>query len=329
MRRIIRPVIGVALAVLALAGALVAGSAHDANAATGDVLRSFIAAVPACGSGTGTGIAFDGSKIYLSCWSSNVLERVSPADGSSLGPITISGTADLGSLSFDRVHNKIYACSGGFDVLLIDTTALTATFQFTTANGCAAGMAYDPTDNTLWTGCNVCNVITHYSTAGAVIGPAGGYDITGKLGASGSTGIAAGTTKLYLGNDGGNQVYQCAKDLSSCTLMATSSSGVDDLECDNTTFAGKTAIWAQNAFSRTLTAFEIPLGSCSSAPSPKPCGDVNADGKVTPADLWLVLVHVNVSFHPVPYDVKYDVNRDGRVDLADVLIVLKQLGTSC
>jgi hypothetical protein len=309
MRRPHRLTLLLVSALAAIIFGLALAPAGRARAATGDNLRNFAAAVPECASGTGTGMAFDGARIYLSCWFSNVLERVSPADGSSLGPITIAGTSDLGALSYDRTRGKIWACSGGSDVLLINLSTNTASLQFT-SNGCADGLAYDTSDGTLWASCQTCNVVYHYTTTGSVIGPASGYDVSTKLGGFGNTGIVALKDKLYLGNDGGQQIYACSKDLVTCTLNVTSPNGVDDMECDSKTFAPKTAIWSQNAFSRTLNAWEVPAASCNPPPCP---ADVNDDGVVNFADVLLVARHAGVRRY------------DGR----DIQVVLTHFGKDC
>jgi hypothetical protein len=247
----------------ALAVATVIGAwqspATPARAATGDTLRQFTAAVPACGSGIGTGIAFDGTRIYLSCWGSNVLERVNPADGSSLGSMTIAGLTDIGAMAYDASRGKIWVCQGGSQVYLVDPVAFTSASQFAVA-GCVDGFAYDGSDDTIWASPDAYTTIYHYTNAGALIAS---FPIGSLLGGSGNSGIAVGGTNLYLGNDGGSQIYQCDKALVACTLMSTSGRRVEDLECDNVTFAPNGAIWSQDAFDRILTAYEIPAGSCA------------------------------------------------------------------
>jgi len=233
-------------------------SPKETSAATGDNLRQFDAAVPACGSGIGTGIAFDGTMLYLSCWSSNVLERVSPADGASLGAITIAGATDLGALAYDGARNAIWACENGSSVVMIDLGGLTASGSFSTS-GCVDGLAYDGIDDTIWASCDVCSTVYHYSISGTLLDS---FPLGSLLGGTGNSGIAVGGSTIYLANNGASQIYQCNKSVTSCTLMSTFPRRIEDLECDDITFPGKNAIWSQDAYDRTLNAFEIPAGTC-------------------------------------------------------------------
>lgn len=253
-----------AAAVLAVVGVFgPSGDAPKAQAATGDSLASFDAAVtagiPACS--VGTGIAFDGTNLFLSCWGSNVLQRVNAATHASGGAaLTIAGMTDIKALAFDSSRGKIWACQGNATVFLIDPVASTSVTQFPVA-GCTDGLAYDGADDTIWASGDQSDTISHYTNTGALIASFSG--MVAKLGGRGNSGIAVGGTNLYLGNDGGSQIYQCDKGLVACTLMSTSATRrVEDLECDNVTFPGKNAIWSQDAYDRILTAWEIPAGTC-------------------------------------------------------------------
>src|SRR3990172_10761293 len=161
--------IGILLVALAVAG-LGLWFASTARGATGDNLDSFDAAVtagiPACSVGTGN--AFDGTNIYLSCWSSNVLERVNAVTHLTAGPITISGVSDLGAMAWDASRGLIWACSSGSSVVLIDAVALTSTPQFSTG-GCVDGLAYDGADDTIWASADADDIIRHYQSDGTLI----------------------------------------------------------------------------------------------------------------------------------------------------------------
>ena len=88
--------------------------------------------------------------------------------------------------------------------------------------------------------------------------------LVGKIGNSMNSGIAVGGAKLYLANNGGQQIYEVAKDFSTFTLFASFPRRLEDLECDNITFLpdGKAAIWSNDAYDNTLNAWEIPFGVC-------------------------------------------------------------------
>src|SRR5438874_13772989 len=98
------------------------GGQPAAEAADGTILRTITAAGYSCS--VGTGIAFDGSNLLLSCDYDNIIRAVSPADGSQSATHTISGISAIGALAWDRTRNKLWACGGfgGDDsaVFLID-----------------------------------------------------------------------------------------------------------------------------------------------------------------------------------------------------------------
>jgi len=266
-----KPTIAILVMAVAVAG-LGLWFAGTARGATGDNLDSFDAAVTAGipGCGVGTGNAFDGTNIYLSCWGSNVLERVNAVTHLTAGPITISGATDIGAMAYDDSRGMIWACQGGSGVVLIDLAALSATSQFSTG-GCIDGLAYDGADDTIWASADASNTLNHYDNAGTLIDT---FDLTGKLGAYGNSGIAVGGTNLYLANNGGSQIYECDKGLATCTLISTFPERIEDLECDNVTFAPLAAIWSQDAYDRIQNAWEIPAGLCAfggaSQPTPTP-----------------------------------------------------------
>ena len=59
------------------------------------------------------------------------------------------------------------------------------------------------------------------------------------------------------------------------TCPETSLEPGESMECDDVTFPGKSAIWSQDAYDRTLNAWEIPAGSCG-------IGGGGAAGAATP-----------------------------------------------
>ncbi|HYM14119.1 MAG TPA: hypothetical protein VEZ14_00985 [Dehalococcoidia bacterium] len=238
-------------------GMALAGSAGVARGATGDQLRQITGATPPCS--VGTGLAFDGTHLILSCWGSNKLWRVSPADGSLMDTLTIAGASDLRAMAWDSSQNKLWACNGGSAVVLIDTTAQTSAPAFT-SSGCVDGLAFDGSDGTIWASGDSASSVQHFKTDGTALGS---FSVSGKLGNCGNSGIAVGGDKLYLANDGCSEIYQCTKDLVTCTLMSSFPKRIEDLECDNVTFAPKGAIWSIDAYDRILNAWEIPAGTCS------------------------------------------------------------------
>jgi len=271
---------GLALAVAIVPGAIYMGSG-TVGAANGDQLASIIAnrAGTACASidvdgnhsSVGVGIAFDGTKLLISCYSDNTITEINPANGAQIAVHTISGASSLGAMAWDAANSRLWACSGFTGVGLVNLSTNVFTPVFTSA-GCFDGLAYDGVDNTIWSSHDVASTVEHYTAAGALLSV---NSVSGKIGSCGSSGIAVGGAKLYLANNGCSQIFEASKDFSSSVLFASFARRLEDLECDDRTFAGagKGAIWSIDAYDNVLNAWEIPLGQCGlggQAPTPTP-----------------------------------------------------------
>jgi Big-like domain-containing protein len=241
-----------------------------AGAANGDNLRTIIAQrdVGACASynaagnhsGVGTGIGFDGSQLYLSCWYDQHIVGVSPSDGSKLSDHVVIGQSGYGAMAWDNGRQVLWACSSDYFTLgQINLVTNVWTPAFVT-QGCIDGLAYDASDDTIWSSYDASSNVEHYTSAGVLLSS---NSISGLIGGCGNSGIAVGGQKLYLANNGCSQIYEVAKDFSSSTLFASFGARLEDLECDNITFApGSAAIWSQDAYDNVLNAWEIPTGAC-------------------------------------------------------------------
>jgi hypothetical protein len=217
------------------------------------------------------GLAFDGSRLLVSCEDDSRIDAVSATDGSLAQTYNVPGLSSLGALAWDGPRNVLYGCSNYNDVMKIDLVANTATKLFT-SNGCFDGLAYDGTDDTFWASPDANSTITHYSYSGSVLGT---HNFGSELGGSGNSGIAVGGATLYLANNGGSQIYTSDKSFTTVSLFATLSTRLEDMECDNVTFASAstTVMWVIDAYDRTVSGFEIPPGSCGFggvAPTPPP-----------------------------------------------------------
>jgi len=247
------------------------------QATSGDMLRSiFVNPVPACGYFS-AGVAFDGNELLISCVFSNVITRVSPVDGRNLGSLTIDGISaseGITAMSWDAQNGRLWVGSATVVPQKIYTVALdkvrqrgTATFRFAHTQGRGEswvdGLAFDPTDGTVWMGPDGQTQIYHYTQAGTLLGS---FSVASWIGAPGKSGIVVGSpTKLYVANDGGSQIFSVNKDGTSPALFANMPAGkrVEDLECDNVTFAPKSVIWSKYSFDNyELNAFEVPAGEC-------------------------------------------------------------------
>ena len=268
-RKARRRVLGLCLTTVLLGVSAWTLTATAASAANGSNLRTIIAdrAGAACSStdaqgdhgGVGTGLAFDGTNLLLSCWDDGNIVAVSPVNGSHVATHAITGRTNFEALAWDNGRKLLWACTDQANVGTINLVANTFTPKFST-DGCTDGLAYDSSDDSIWASADAAGTVYH-SIAGAVIAS---YPV--NLGGSGNSGIAVGGPKLYLANDGGEQIYTVDKAFSSSpALFAEFPRRLEDLECDNVTFAaqGKGAIWSNDAYDNILNAWEIPAGSCT------------------------------------------------------------------
>lgn len=254
---------------------------------------------PVCSPLISVGVAFDGSELLVSCIYNFTVTRVRPADGAVLGSYAVSGMlpgdGGIGAMSWDADVGQLWVGSTLsvpqhiYKVLLSKTLGTgVATLVIThTAGGFSImdGVAYDGTDPLLkfiWMSPDVSDTIYKYSTAGGapVFSKSG---LTAALGGNGNSGIAvANSTVLYLANDGGSQIYSWDKAFTgSPALFATLPARVEDLECDNTTFAPGGAIWSKDAFDWILRAFAVPAGQCAQGGVPPPPADAPIVAKGT------------------------------------------------
>lgn len=255
--------------VLALVAAMVSAlvtalPSSPAVAQDGTALRTITADVPSCS--VSTGIAFDGEVLYLSCWDTNDLYVIDPADGARLGTIAVSGTSGIGALAWDASRDAMWACSVGLEdvhLITVDTaTTATSASVFAPTGGCIDGLAFDGGDETLFTSGDVAPTIYHYTTDGELLDS---RDVSSSLGACGSSGIAIGGGDLFLANNGCSQIYRVENDQAATpTLFADYPARLEDLECDDVTFRdqGAAVIWTKDAYDGILNAFELNIGDC-------------------------------------------------------------------
>jgi hypothetical protein len=256
-------VAGVGLAVL-LTGIGVAAvpDVSPASAADGTILRTITAQSYDCS--VGTGIAFDGTNLLLSCDYNNVITAINPIDGSFIRSFTISGVGAIGALAWDRARSVMWACGGfgGDDTVVyrINLGTDTAVEAFGGTAGCPDGLAYDGTDDSLYLSADVASVVQHYKSDGTLLGTINVSSLP-----CGNSGLAVGGPYLFLANDGCSQIYRASKaDLSTLSLFGSYGARLEDMECDDITFqaAGKAAIWSKDAYDGVLNAFELNPGDC-------------------------------------------------------------------
>lgn len=210
--------------------------------------------------GINVGLAFDGTNLWMSCYENNKLDKLNPATGALISSVSVPGLSATGAMAWDNGLQKMWVCSGFTQVHLVDLNTATTQFKFN-SGGCFDGLAYDGLDNTIYASADADCIVRHYKVDGTLLSS---NNICGKLGGAGNSGIAVGGDKLYLANNGGQQVYELPKDFSTSVLFAGFPRRLEDMECDDRTFAaqGVGAIWVQDAYDRIINAYEIEAGKC-------------------------------------------------------------------
>ena len=258
-RRGVRP----AVAAMLVALAMTLAAAGSAGAATGDLLRQ-ITADTQTSCNPDVGVAFDGTDLFVTCVFSNVVDEVRTTDGSLVRRVTVAGARNLGAAAYDRNQRQALVCNGSFlgnandlfEARLVDLSTGTSQRLFFT-RGCPFALAADASDRTVYASRSGSCTIDHYSLNGTLLSS---HDVC-ALGAPDPSGLAVGTTQLFVGSFAGG-VYAVRKDFSGASLLFPTSFGVAALACDDVTFAPKTALWVGTGIDRTLRAIEIPAGSC-------------------------------------------------------------------
>jgi uncharacterized repeat protein (TIGR01451 family) len=267
-RRYLRRLVACMVALTAATG-FVLLTGGPAAAAPGDILRTInVTPPPACGLSLGVG--FDGTDLLVSTTCDTTITRVDPANGNVRGTVNIAGVLDgtIDAISWDAKDNLLWLADGSHNVYsaVLDKTTGTgvATLRFSAASfggfPLTDGLAFDGTDDTIWYSPDVSATIFHFTETGVLLGTR-----PGVLGSCNNSGlVVADATSLYMGNDGCSQIWFGDKAGTTTTFFASlSGKRVEDLECDNTTFAPKSVIWSKDAFDYELNAFEVTAGQCA------------------------------------------------------------------
>jgi hypothetical protein len=176
-----------------------------------------------------------------------------------------------------------YDGTGQIDEINPTTGAVTPEFQFSypigdscyyeghETHGKVDGLAFDPSDRTLWTSDDNAHTVFHIRTDGTTIGQ---FTVPNGLC---NTGIAVSSRYLWLGLQSGPdeppyQVARLSKNNPSSFLSTFSivpeggpgtQGGPEGLALDSLTFPGKCALWTnQFGFTTTLTAWELERSAC-------------------------------------------------------------------
>ena len=241
--------------------------APAAQAATGDTLRTINAGGGGCSINVGLTLVPNASgelEGAMSCYDNSRIDFFKLSDGAFVRTIAVENGSQLGALAYDAVRGVMYGCNSFSQVIAIDP-ADGSSDPVTTVHSCFDGLAYDGTDDTLYASPDASCDFRRFTMAGVQLEANNVCQAPVSLPA-GNSGIAVGGEDLYLGNNGGEAVYQVPRDYSGSTLFHKGDRRIEDLECDNTTFRadGYGAIWFQDAYDREVKALEIPADLCGS-----------------------------------------------------------------
>ena len=224
-----------------------------------------------CPSSVNTGLAFDGTNLILSCWESNRLDFLSTADAHVVRQLVVNGMSDIRAMAWDGKSNRLWACNDGNQVYLVDTSdpdgngqvgpGAEVQYKFN-VHSCVDGLAFDGADETIWSSPDASMPINRYSKTGTLLSSYNNYALTG--GSYGNSGLAIGAGKVYMANNGGQQIWVADKPPTTSTLFAAFPRRIEDLECDDITFRadGISVIWQQDAYDRRIQAYAIEPNAC-------------------------------------------------------------------
>jgi uncharacterized repeat protein (TIGR01451 family) len=248
-----------------------------------------------------TGIAFDGSRLLLSCWGDNTITAVSPTNGSQLAVYHIGGSnLSFGALAWDAQTGTLWACK---HESVIDSSVTVGTIDLTTQKwtpafatnpspngGCIDGLSIDPGDGTVWAGGDHALTIQRYTQSGVRIG--GNIPVPSPV--THKSGLAVTGDTVYIADPHAvntqQRIFSVPKQLVNDAfaqppvLVASYANRIEDVECDDVTFRnqGETVLWAQGANDNLIRAWKVS-GSCGPA-GPSLGIDVSASTPTVTAD---------------------------------------------
>ncbi|MFH1307315.1 MAG: hypothetical protein ABIH72_00505 [archaeon] len=237
------------------------------------------------------GLTFDGNSLYYdNCGDSNIYE-IDPINGD-LRNTFDTGISYPNAMAYDSKRNGIWfgsqSCvAGEMPIYFWDFDDDSVTLMFNVPDGellyyCFTdGLAYnenDPNtdaDDEIWFSDDVDDIIGLFRPDGTLVDTYNPTTIDSSL--SRTSGLAVGGPNLYLGNNGGGDVFRA--DIDSWTALgefASTSDRVEDMACDPVTFYPTEVMWVRhtpqsNPDDDIITAHEIEPGTCGLGGQPPQC----------------------------------------------------------
>jgi hypothetical protein len=281
---------------------LAASTAAD----VGDVVAVIMPQPGSIGNFCSVGLAFDGTQLYFDRCGDPLIYRISPADGSNLGSFNPGVAGNPNAMAFDAKRNGLWigaqSCNGqGMPIYFYDFDTASGALQFTIPFGLINpatgqtflgfcfddGLAYnenDPgsdADDELYFSDDVNRNIGLFRPDGTLVAGFDAADIDPSL--SSQSGLAVGGSNLYMGNNGGGDVFRAALPaFSFVDQFVSEDERQEDMECDPVTFAPIEVMWVRTtpqggAFPDVITAFEIEPGTCGLGGGNPDCFELGFD----------------------------------------------------
>jgi hypothetical protein len=274
---------------------LVAGiGLSPSQAAVGDQVHQITVPVSGIDTFCSIGLAFDGTSLYYDrCGDSNIYE-INPVTGALISTFNTNIPEFPNCLAFDATRNGTWIGAQGSDgqgmpIYFWDFFTSTVTKEFTIPSGLinpatgepflelhfCDGLAFnannsaDASDDELWFSDDVDNDLGLFRPDGTLVN---GYDATIVDPSLATTsGLAIGGLNLYMGNNGGGDVFRADSTTDPLTFIDQFTSGdlrEEDMECDPVTFAPTEVMWVRTTpqgglFPDVITAYEIEPGTCT------------------------------------------------------------------
>lgn len=242
-------------------------------AAPGDLIGNNIY-LPVPGFGVSVAADCDGEIYYTNNGQLNLY--VIDANGALLNTLPTVNAAgdrlDIDEMAWDASRQILWGQLHGsnpIEVYTINATTGVATHAFTSITNSLGtfrdGIAYDPSDDTLWITGDVSTTIEHYTTGGVFINQITPKNAAGEtLGTISGIVVGAGDL-LYLGRNGLVEVDQVQKSDGAFISTFASPGGARDegLECDAASYFPLLTLWSRDVGPPGfLSAIEIEPGSC-------------------------------------------------------------------
>jgi hypothetical protein len=183
----------------------------------------------------------------------------------------------LGEMSWDESRQMLWAGTDDetpVKIFLLDPVTGFAYYQFDGQVGIPLtdGIAFDPTDGTVWHSTDVSSDIAHFTATGIPLPSLTPLDAAGNPHGS-ISGICVGTgNTMYVGHNGLGIITRVDKTTGAFLSTFAVPGGRDEgLECDAINFAPNLVIWCKGAYDNSFTAFEVEAGTCVCYQPPDTC----------------------------------------------------------